>query len=713
MKLKAVLVPPLFDEKGIPLAAGLLKAYAESLPSLRDRVDIVILEHCGRLEGIAEEILRESPALVGFSVYADMGRVRSVCARLKKRVPEIKIVVGGAYIEAMQFEEIFQDSVVDFAAFGEGEVTFSELLLSLLDDLPFSGVAGLAFRDKNSVRVNPPRPPLRDLNLLPSPFLNRVFRSREYEIAYFEGARGCVYGCRYCTLVGKLRKFSFDRMLRDVEAMLEQFPKLKGFFLTDSDVFFTDQKERLLEIFAAIGKSRGVGLELETNLVHWNPGTFRHLNSLNFTVRAGVQSINPSACKAADRALDFEKLDRSVRLFRAEAPRAKLGLSFIRGLPGDTLEGFRDSLDWALSTGAGPSVFHLHIFPNTYFGKNAKELGIVAQPREPYHVIATDPFPRADLEAATALTRRLGFSANLMMPGQAAGIAMRFLARHLKDRVPRPFLSLCETWSDRLRKNGELARVVAEHDRLMDACSPHYDWEALNNCDLQPHQDVILRDLRDFGEEVLRVHGEEGALPVLDRFVRLARNRHLWMRLDGGKLNGIVSQMGPGGAHRERMMLFGLAELQDQFRIFSGRGSIFLVMDRLCGARGAVDFGAGLPIEKIATVEELPMWTGLDHGDASGKSFRRVVLSHVYGHMPASERIPFLKRLRLRTDPQGGVILIDDLLGYPRFDAAGELLPLSFGDDLSEDAVAGELEEAGWSVKKRLTLRPWSIICAS
>ena len=105
--------------------------------------------------------------------------------------------------------------------------------------------------------------------------------------------------------------------------MLEQFPKLKGLFLTDSDIFFADQRERLLEFFAEIGRERGVALELETNPLHWNQATARHLNASSFNVRAGVQSINPSACRVANRALDFGKLDRSVRLLMTEAPRAK------------------------------------------------------------------------------------------------------------------------------------------------------------------------------------------------------------------------------------------------------------------------------------------------------------------------------------------------------------------------------------------------------
>ena len=295
-----------------------------------------------------------------------------------------------------------------------------------------------------------------------------------------------------------------------------------------------------------------------------------------------------------------------------------------------------------------------------------------------------------------------------MMPGQSAASRCAICPGVCASAFA-VVLSLCKSWGERL-ESGKLSAII-EHVRRMDGCAPHFDWEVLDGRDLEPYQDVILGEARNFGEELLQIHGKESALPVLDRFVQVAQNRRLWMRLNGGNLGKIVSQVSPGGLHEGEMMLFGLAELQDQFRIFSGRGSIFLVMDRLCATRGVASFGIGLPIEKIATVDELPKWPGLHRGGAPKKSFRNVVLSHVYGHMPACDRIPFLKTLRERTDRRGGVTLIDDLLGYPRFDPVGEMLPQPFGGDLSADVVARELKLGGWSVRKQFTLHPWSIFC--
>src|SRR5204862_425347 len=70
---------------------------------------------------------------------------------------------------------------IDIVAMGEGEVTFTQILRRLDQGRTLADVEGIAFRnpdDPAEIILTPPRPRMRDLDLLPSPFLDGTFDER-------------------------------------------------------------------------------------------------------------------------------------------------------------------------------------------------------------------------------------------------------------------------------------------------------------------------------------------------------------------------------------------------------------------------------------------------------------------------------------------------------------------------------------------------------
>ncbi len=79
-----------------------------------------------------EEILAREPSIVGFSCYLwNIDRTLWIAEQLKRSRPEMIIVLGGPEI-TNDNAWVFASGVIDYAAVGEGEQTFSELLEAML-----------------------------------------------------------------------------------------------------------------------------------------------------------------------------------------------------------------------------------------------------------------------------------------------------------------------------------------------------------------------------------------------------------------------------------------------------------------------------------------------------------------------------------------------------------------------------------------------------
>src|SRR5271165_977455 len=162
------------------------------------------------------------------------------------------ITIGGHY-PSFDSVEVLQripgaDSVVRF----EGERTLVELMQKLSRGEDWRPIAGIAHRQDEGVVVNPLRPVLDDLDLLPFPYRDDIdYRSQELPMASVLGSRGCPWDCSFCSIRpfyeaqgGKLRR------LRSPAAVVEEMRQLhfeqgaEMFLFQDDDFMATGRRAR-------------------------------------------------------------------------------------------------------------------------------------------------------------------------------------------------------------------------------------------------------------------------------------------------------------------------------------------------------------------------------------------------------------------------------------------------------------------------------------
>jgi len=84
----------------------------------------------------------------------------------------------------------------------------------------------------------------------------------------------------------------------------------------------------------------------------------------------GLQSLDPDVLKAHDRPFDRKRFEAAIPQL---AKLANVEIQIIFGLPGDSPEGFRRTLDYARSFGVGVRAYHCLVLPDALMTRGRPE----------------------------------------------------------------------------------------------------------------------------------------------------------------------------------------------------------------------------------------------------------------------------------------------------------------------------------------------------
>lgn len=398
--MKVLLINPPFTDYGgleghggktAPLNLGYLAAY---LRSRKPEVDITILDCEGlRLsyDKIEGEISHLKPDIVGITAPTPaFAQVLEISQRIRKLSPDIKIVVGGPHPSAFP-EKTALESTIDFVVYGEGEVTFTELVDAVDHNKNLESIAGLAFRNGNgNVKLTNPRPLIDNLDRIPFPArdllpLDIYFPPPTRRISNKEKAgnmitsRGCPYKCTYCMVrqiwTQKVRFRSPKNTVDEIEECLKKYGI--GEFNFHDDLF-TCNRKRTIEICQEIQRRKldvawvcvsRVDYMWEDMLIEMRKAG---CGKVVFGFESGSQKILDSIKKqtTVERAKEAVKLVKKVGI--------KTAGNFMFGNIGETEETIRQSIDLAKELNTDTIAFFIATpYPGTEFYDKAIQMGLM------------------------------------------------------------------------------------------------------------------------------------------------------------------------------------------------------------------------------------------------------------------------------------------------------------------------------------------------
>lgn len=226
-------------------------------------------------EHLATQVREKKPFLVGISsLFTAYGEQALETARIiKKFYPGAYIVMGGHHPTHFP-KEVLACKAVDFVLRGEAETSLPLLCDALRMGTDLNHVPGLAFRNVNDIKINPPVW-ITDLNSLPLPALSRInqsyYQRKGKASVTMVSSRGCPMPCSYCSVSatashGKFRQRDVAQVLMEIKEQAQR-----------QDIGFIDFEDENL----ALDKSWIMALLTGLNeIFKTNPPELRAMNGL-------------------------------------------------------------------------------------------------------------------------------------------------------------------------------------------------------------------------------------------------------------------------------------------------------------------------------------------------------------------------------------------------------------------------------------------------
>ena len=365
----------------LPYSIACLQSYVRSrLPPDR----FTFLPMIYKRMPVFEIVERLSTAdVVGFSTYVWNAQISLEAARrLRRRNPDQLIIFGGPQVPDHAEAFLRANPFIDLVVHNEGERTFVDLL-NRLPARDWTGVRGISYLADGQFVRPPPVERMRDLEELPSPFLNGTFNALiesnpgEQWIGLWETNRGCPFQCTFCdwgsATAGKVTKFEFDRLHGELKWFADR--SIKYIFVCDAN--FGIQK-RDVEIAQAVAEVRdrtgfphGFSVQNTKNATERAYQTQKILADakLNKGVALSMQSLDPLTLKNIKRDnISLETYFELARRFTAD--KVETYSDLILGLPGETYESFRNGVDKLIRLGQHNRIQfnNLTILPNAEMG---------------------------------------------------------------------------------------------------------------------------------------------------------------------------------------------------------------------------------------------------------------------------------------------------------------------------------------------------------
>lgn len=331
------------------------------------------------VERLAERVRTLNPDVVGVNCdLVSIGNVRKIVGAVKKL--GIPTVVGGPEV-SVHPKDTFLRTKPDICVYGEGELTMLELCQLIdsfgLDAKKLEPVKGVVYSKDGDVKINPPRPLIRDLDILPFMALH-LFPMDRYERKSELGitptdlictSRGCPFQCSFCSnefVWGKkVRAMSPERVVDEIQYLIKNYGTKAVYFREDN---FTINRKRVLGICREIN-NRGLNIkwmcESRVDCIDEE--------LLEIMKEAGCGSIWFGVESGSQRVLDMLKkgttLQQARKAFKLCAQcKIKSGASVMLGIPGETKDEIKKTVEFV------ESIDPYYIFFNPFLGIPGSEI---------------------------------------------------------------------------------------------------------------------------------------------------------------------------------------------------------------------------------------------------------------------------------------------------------------------------------------------------
>ncbi|MHA1769105.1 MAG: TIGR04013 family B12-binding domain/radical SAM domain-containing protein [Candidatus Thorarchaeota archaeon] len=316
------------------------------------------------------DALSRGGVAIAYSVMSTQAqRVYEEVRRVRQRFGSDVCLIGGGAHASIRPRELL-DNGFDYVIVGEGEESFPELLVSLLENGDPNSIAGVVTRESTDI----PRPkdlPVVDLDRCPPFALKRNL------VGPVEVTRGCPFSCKFCSTPfltgGRVHHRSVDNIVTWLERAVTERGFERTWFLSPNALSYggrgrdvnpgkiegllrrTTAIEGLKEVFFGSFPS-----EVRPEFVTDEVLEIMRSYVANRTLQIGLQSSSNRVLKLINRHHTVEDGMNAIRIALDAGFIPHVDMIF--GLPGETIEERHASIELCYTLAEMGAKTHGHVF---------------------------------------------------------------------------------------------------------------------------------------------------------------------------------------------------------------------------------------------------------------------------------------------------------------------------------------------------------------
>jgi radical SAM family protein/B12 binding protein len=304
-----------------------LRYMASALEQAGHEAEIVAFNTGFDVQPAVKRVLAFDPEITGLSMVFT-GRAREFC-RLAEKLRDADYtghLIAGGHFACLNSERLLRDfPAFDSIGLGEGE----ELIVALAERLgDIAGISGICYRDAaGAIHTNRSLGNPNDLDALPFPRRDELYKYFDKPIASILSSRGCWRDCAFCSINAwykqgggkKFRVRSIENIVAEMSQLYHQYGvRIYNF---QDDNFFLPNPTRALRRFEALRDGlakagvEGIAIAVKARPDSITYDTIRVLDDLGlFRVFLGVENASEHGLRNLNRKCEFEQILTALRI---------------------------------------------------------------------------------------------------------------------------------------------------------------------------------------------------------------------------------------------------------------------------------------------------------------------------------------------------------------------------------------------------------------
>jgi radical SAM superfamily enzyme YgiQ (UPF0313 family) len=352
---------PDFVRTGLAYLAGYVKEHSKHEIGIIDakfeRLDF---------ERTIKRIVSFKPDLVGFTAFTnEIKPAAYLAAKLKQLNRELTTVIGGVHLSALPIQTLLEFESFDMGVFGEGEITFLELINSLENGKKLSHVKGLIHRDEDGKPIkNETRNRVLELDNIQQPSWDLLPAANTY---FIQAQRGCPLNCSFCMNPGgrAVRHRSISNIIEEIRYLLDKKGAKRISF--GDEIFTVNKKftEGLLNAIIDNGLGKRMEWDVQTHVRYVDRDIFKLFNKAEVEiVELGVETGDEELLKKMGKGTNLKMIKKAFQIAKEE--RVRTGAFFLFGQPNETEQTLRKTIRLASFINPDVPMFGLMVpYPGT------------------------------------------------------------------------------------------------------------------------------------------------------------------------------------------------------------------------------------------------------------------------------------------------------------------------------------------------------------